>query len=274
MERVRSYQAEQTRNAVIQGRQKLLDVRWRENIRQTCPLPFLPGHLDIAEFPNVQQLLHLPSSETVSATMVDAVFPSVQQTLHAWRLSMHEALYQQIRYGIGRGVGTMSPVLNATKCLHLAICILTCTDPLRECEPIAEPCRPLGWLMWYPEFIHHNCNYAEIRIPSKVSPIPENTDLITLATCAVRGPFKAKWHTGHLKIHKLAQDVIIRILGVCGLDVRTTRVLDMDIADHRFICMICHAAAIPHACPVNVIPWRKAVRCLKFSNLSPSLTHM
>lgn len=120
--------------------------------------------------------------------------------------------------------------------------------------------------MWYPEFLHHGCNWIEkAEIPK--GPVKDfavaariTDPLLRLSSYKFREGFKRKpWTSTGLAFDRKASRVAKKFVTACGLDPKEASVEDMDQLDARVVCLKCSFKHKPDGeRSMEIRTWRQA----------------
>ncbi|KAJ7269374.1 hypothetical protein B0H12DRAFT_1095502 [Mycena haematopus] len=282
MQEVKTHRLAAERLRVVRIRERIAVSAW-VRFRMNYPAEkLLPSGTDILSWPQVKQIIELPSSvvakekddpltngigvarpgaeaETDSKAVVISpasftrVFKSLSRAISKWEEEKIQELGEQVP--IGPSSGWYSSVSDDMKSLRLAACVFTCEDKpsIHHAFPHYHNVYPA---MWFPEFLHHPCNTTGQYIHSE--DVPHNP--LFDAPKPIHWCSRKKWSSNSIFFDKKASRAVERVLETCGLDYNVVTTQEMDEIDPWFICLKCsYGAKCDGQRPRKTMGWRNAV---------------
>ncbi|KAJ6502644.1 hypothetical protein DFH09DRAFT_296401 [Mycena vulgaris] len=205
---------------------KVLRTFKRSQLPWTDIMPCAP---DFWDFPEIKNLLRLPSEIDVDEQSFEAMLPAFPGMIATWR----EGLVQQL--AMTRKLGSSEDATEdddeIKRRLTLATSVFRCDmcgdddfdDMLFPDYGIGVRCRPLFW----PRVLAHRCltKTADYMLDYGMPFMEATRDI--------------PWRSRILSVDTHVGDIVKKIVVVCGMDPATATVEDMDVANPRLACHAC-----------------------------------
>jgi hypothetical protein len=284
MEMMKSYRLTRERRILLQGRRTIAANVWHTYQLAHPPAPedsnIQPSPADFLEFRPVKSIIEGSSITTVTKDSFDGVLPLLSDWIRNWQEEAHWQLYKRILPGeYDHDHAWTEPPSSLPKRtpkevrrkLSLATTIFECERPAGW-SVHAGPMRNIDWNiafeyiktsyqgMFYPEFLHHECNIIRTMSMEEVVTDVASDKALVLGHGFERHMLRRPWSCKHLRFDQKASDVAAKVVKACGLDPGTASVQDMDNQGARLVCLKCtHGEQCDGERTVEVRPWRNAV---------------
>lgn len=250
---------------VIRRRNRLIWKLWTIH-RVGCPSNvFLPGLSDLQQSLAVSALVASPRDADATDALTLAVYDFKARAENWVVVRLGTTLARIVQHLPRECIGDR---------LQLAVCVMQCPDPILM-HRLSDKSSPLnkGSIMWYPEYIHHECNGFQIH--EELNPFYPINDITNdsrweRSSTIYPGYCRSHWRSNHLIFNVLASQAVKDILLTCGLDYHRISAAKVDTIDPRLYCKTCIKLDASDGF-VTVYSWRRAVciawRIFQYLNL-------
>jgi len=193
----------------------------------------LPGPIDTALRPQIQQLVDAPVEEDITVSTFENVLQtSFPQITAEWRRSVDEHLLDLMKYHVPDA--TMSDLSRPTTIFRCDRCHVKRN-------------------IYYPQVLAHPCT-VPLCHPSK-----EEIKAVTLDLNSVDPGYYDIFRLGGLWFDRAARDHCVKLLQGCGIDPNAVTLEELHVPSFILECEQCSQAMVEK--PRTLMTWDQAVRC-------------
>ncbi|KAJ3984916.1 hypothetical protein F5890DRAFT_1513663 [Lentinula detonsa] len=256
MQKVRAYIERKERKELIWKRRERAALAWNEYRNAECePGSFLPNQIDIWVWDPVRDIIERPSEAEVTKDSFEQVFRGLPSFIESWQ---RDKITQIVHNATDTLKWISFPGISD---LELATCVFTCSNnffhSLMRCYEDDQSC-----LMWFPEFVYHQCNTLTRRRYGENDEELQDLDSCELlsARSEALGFRRRQWSARWLFFDDKASRTVRSILTACGMS-QSAKVQQLDQEDPRLICLKCSfGAKCDGERSFSVMTWRTAVQ--------------
>lgn len=233
-----------------------------------------PTVLEFYDRPYVQAIFSLPKEQQVTQETFKPALDREMAHLRDWRNQKLQALVYKVDEGLDvvkrdKYQFEDAPGWLTSKQLKLAACVVSCRNFSAWFHQVDDRDEKTGPYMWYPQFLHDDCN-TQTHMPHRGD--ADETEEERLARQALNSDDTLrtersprihrfdKFSTESLYLNTKASKIAINVMETCGLDPLVTTVETMDKSRARVVCLKCNYG---NRCDgdrrVRVMSWRVAV---------------